>query len=179
MKRLVVGFGMVALVLFLSTGCDKTPDKTLMNKATKLEQQEKFADAVKIFEKLVKKYPKSPLAVESLQHLANIYAYGLQDFGKAISAYERMIPLAVHSPDSTKIAAQGQFMIGYVYNNSLQDTAKARAAYTAFLAKYPKHELAESVRWELKYLGKNINDIPELNKATGQEKATPKKKKKN
>jgi hypothetical protein len=44
----------------------------------------------------------------------------------------------------------------------VQDTTKAREAYTKFLEKYPNHELVSSVEWELKYLGKDINEIPEL-----------------
>jgi hypothetical protein len=35
-------------------------------------------------------------------------------------------------------------------------------AYNTFLQNYPDHELAPSVEWELRYLGKDINDIPEL-----------------
>jgi TolA-binding protein len=175
MKRTFAGFGMAVLVLFLAAGCDS--DKKLMDKATKLEQQEKFAEAVKGFEKLAARFPESPLAVDALKHLASIYADGLQDFPKAIGAYERMITASVHSPDSAKTAAQAQFMIGYVYNNSLKDTAKAREAYQVFLDKYPGHELTESVKWELQYLGKDINEIATFSK-TPAEKPAPRKNKK-
>ena len=53
-------------------------------------------------------------------------------------------------------------MIGFIYANSVSDTAKAREAYTIFLKKYPDHELVSSVKWELAHLGKDINQIPEL-----------------
>jgi hypothetical protein len=62
------------------------------------------------------------------------------------------------------------------------DTTKAGAAYRTFLEKFPTHDLADDVQWELKYLGKSIDEIPELAKATGQKpaggKPTPVKKKK-
>ena len=34
--------------------------------------------------------------------------------------------------------------------------------YTEFLDRYADHELAQSVTFELKYLGREIKDIPEL-----------------
>jgi len=43
-----------------------------------------------------------------------------------------------------------------------RDTAKAGQAYRTFLVKFPNDELRPSVEWELKYLGKDIDDIPEL-----------------
>jgi TolA-binding protein len=120
----------------------------------------------------VKKHPKSPFGVEATHRIAMIYTNGLQDYNKAVETFER---LQASYPDSVKYAAQAQFMIGFIYNNYAPDTAKAGAAYRTFLEKYPAHELAESVKWELKYLGKDINEIPELAKATGQEPEKPKK----
>ena len=64
-------------------------------------------------------------------------------------------------PDN-KYAAESQFMIGFVYANSAVDTLKARGAYNTFLERYPDHELVSSVQFELKYLGKDINQIPNL-----------------
>jgi TolA-binding protein len=175
MKKTISGMLVVALGLLLIAGCGGLPDTALMEKGKKFEEQEKFAEAIQNYEKIVKKYPKSPLCVESLHRIALIYTNGLQDYPKAVGTYERLIQ---NYPDSSKFAAQAQFMIGFIYNNYAPDTTKARAAYQKFLAKYPKHELAPSVEWELKYLGKNINEIPDLAKATGQVKESPKKKKK-
>jgi len=53
-------------------------------------------------------------------------------------------------------------MIGYRYANDLNDLEKAKEAYNEFLQKYPEHELAPSVQWELDHLGQDISEI-ELN----------------
>ena len=44
----------------------------------------------------------------------------------------------------------------------LSNFEKARIHYEIFLNKYSNHELAQSVTFELKYLGQEIQDIPEL-----------------
>jgi outer membrane protein assembly factor BamD (BamD/ComL family) len=171
MKNTVSGLLVFALGLMLIAGCGGLPDKGLIEKGTALEKKEKFADAIKTYEKLVKKYPKSPLCIESIYRIANIYTSGLQDYPSAVAAYDRIVK---NYPDSTARAAQAQFMIGFIYNNYVQDTTRAGIAYRAFLEKFPTHDLADDVKWELQYLGKSIDEIPELAKATGQK--APEKK---
>ena len=53
-------------------------------------------------------------------------------------------------------------MIGYIYANVKNDSANALKEYNVFLEKYPDHELAPSVQFEIQWLGKDINDIPAL-----------------
>ena len=50
-------------------------------------------------------------------------------------------------------------MIGYRYANDIHDLDKAKAAYQEFLKKYPNHELASSVKWELAHLGQDLSEI--------------------
>ena len=63
------------------------PDKVVIEKGTALQKQQKFSEAVKTYEKLAKKYPKSPLCIESIYRIANIYTSGLQDYPSAVGAY--------------------------------------------------------------------------------------------
>ena len=44
----------------------------------------------------------------------------------------------------------------------LSNFEKARNHYEEFLSKFSNHELAQSVKFELKYLGLEIQEIPEL-----------------
>ena len=41
-----------------------------------------------------------------------------------------------------------------------------RKEYQIFLDKFPKHELHPSVKFEIDYLGKDINEIPALKHIT-------------
>lgn len=141
-------------------GCAKGPDKKMLEKAQQLESQEKFAEAIKQYEKIARKFLNDTLSAEALHRVGLIYTNQLQDYEKAVAAFRRV----VKSYPNTRFGAQAQFMIGFIYNNYAPDTAKARDAYETFLAKYPQHDLADDVQWELKYLGKDINEIPELAK---------------
>ena len=148
----------LSLGLLLIVSCAQLPDDQLIAKGKTLEEQGKFDEAIKTFRKVARKYSKSPLCAEAHYHIALVQANGLQNFPESIMTFESLIE---KYPD-TKFAPQSQFMMGFIYANNMADTTKARAAYTKFVEKYPEHELVSSVEWELKYLGKDINEIPEL-----------------
>lgn len=86
----------------------------------------------------------------------------LRDFNNAINAYSNV----VNQFSGTEQEAQAQFMIGYIYANILGDKSKAEKNYKSFLNQFPDHELAPSVKFELDYLGKDINEIDVLKHIT-------------
>ena len=157
-KILNIHLFMSVIAVMVLVSCSRLPDEGLIEKGKRLEEEEKFFAAIKSYEKLVKLYPTSDYAPEALYRAGLAYTNGLQDFNTAISTLERVVD---EYPEN-KFAAQCQFMIGFVYANNAADTTKARVAYTTFIHNYPDHELVPSVAWELKYLGKDINEIPEL-----------------
>jgi outer membrane protein assembly factor BamD (BamD/ComL family) len=53
-------------------------------------------------------------------------------------------------------------MQGYIHANELMNYDSASVLYRDFIDLYPNHEMVESVKFELKYLGLGINEIPEL-----------------
>ena len=57
-------------------------------------------------------------------------------------------------------------MQGFIYANMLSNFEKAKNYYEEFLNKFSKHELAQSVQFELKYLGLDIKEIPTLKHLT-------------
>lgn len=150
----------IALLLgaLIIVSCAQLPDDQLVAKGKQLEEEGKFDEAIKTFRQVPKKFSESPLCPEAHYHIALIQANGLNEYDTAVSTFESLIG---KYPD-TKFAPQAQFMIGFVYANNVSDTVKARDAYEKFIEKYPDHELVTSVEWELKYLGRDINEIPEL-----------------
>jgi TolA-binding protein len=137
---------------------------------------EDFSSASASFQKVVDEYQASPfaegsqamvsflkavekpVAADILYQTGLAYTNIIQDFDGAIHVFNQVIE---KYPESFA-AAPSQFMIGFIYANSASKLEEARLAYDTFLQKYPNHELAPSVQWELKYLGKDINEIPEL-----------------
>lgn len=97
-------------------------------------------------------------SAEALYHSGIAYTNLLDEYALGISLLEKI----TEKYPNARRAAEAQFMKGFVWANTASDTAMARVEYGRFLSMYPKHELATSVEWELKYLGKDINDIPEM-----------------
>jgi tetratricopeptide (TPR) repeat protein len=161
MKRMISSAILAVWVAVSMTGCSKMPDERLMEKGKKYEQKQKFKEALAQYEKLVSQFPKSPKVPAALYNMGNVYMYGLQDYPKAVETFTQITETY---SDTLRLVAQSQFLIGFVYNNFAPDTAKARAAYLKFLEKYPKHELAASVKWEVEHLGKDINSDPMFTK---------------
>lgn len=90
-----------------------------------------------------------------------------QDFQKqekyldAITVYRQ---IAKDFP-KTREGANSQFMIGFIYANHLQDFTQAKAELTTFLDKFTSvadSGLVEGARFELKFMGKPIDEIPTL-----------------
>ena len=48
----------------------------------------------------------------------------------------------------------------------INDEKSAKVEYQQFLKKFPNHELAPSVKFEIDYLGKSIEEIPALKHIT-------------
>jgi len=156
MKRGAVRWIPVLLGAALLAGCAKMPDQRLFEKARKLEAKQKFSEAIAQYDRLLKQFPRSPRAGDAQYAKANAYV-NLQDFPKAIGAFAELTKVF---PDTVRLAANAQFMIGYLYHNEMKDTANARAAYRAFLDRFPENELAASAQWELDHLGVDINQDP-------------------
>ncbi|MEJ2626996.1 MAG: tetratricopeptide repeat protein [bacterium] len=158
--QLLINIILLLNFLFFVNTCTKLPDDKLMDKAKTLETEEEFTEAVKYYDKLVETYPASPFCAEALYRAGLIYDNPL---GESLVAISRLKTVIEKYPES-KYAPQSQFMLGFIYANNLSDTLKAKQEYNKFLEKYPDHELVTSVQWELKYLGKDLNEIPLINK---------------
>jgi TolA-binding protein len=81
--------------------------------------------------------------------------YNDQHPEKAIENFKKLLD---YYPDGEK-AADAMFMIGFIYANNLENFDEARIYYNRFIEKYPDHELVASARYELKTLGKDINEL--------------------
>ena len=57
-------------------------------------------------------------------------------------------------------------MQGFIFANEIMSHDSAKVYYKKFINRYPNHEMIESVKFELKYLGIGINEIPELKHLT-------------
>ncbi len=120
------------LVTVLIIGCgEKLTEEQLQANALDFENREQWKQAADMYERLVKAYPKSPKAPETLYRLGVIYANNLKDFHKSVDAYRRL----VKKYPKCDFVIQSSFMIGYRYANDIKDHKRAKVAYEDFLKK--------------------------------------------
>ena len=114
--------------------------------------------AVDIYVKWMEDYADRPDLIDVKYEFAEVYHKNIRDLKNAIKAYGDIVD---NHPDSEQ-APKALFSIGYIYANELAENENASLYYSRFLETYPDHEMAPSVEFELKYLGKSLEEIPEL-----------------
>jgi len=151
--------------LFLFQACGEKIPKTaleLFNRAEKHRQAKEIELAIKDLTLLVEHFNTDVMASKSQYVIGDIYMNDIRDFEKAVEAY-RKVTNDFNNPAEEPHAC---FMIGYIYSNILSEYEKARQEYRSFLDKYPDHELSPSVKFELDWMGKDINEIDALKHIT-------------
>ena len=147
------------LIVILITGCDIF--KSAEDLYSEAEAKRNIGDskeALVTLKKIINKFSDHEKASKAQYLIAEIYYRDLRDFSKAINEYGR---LRQKYPGSSQVPFS-LFMQGFIYANMLSNFEKARNHYEEFLNKFSNHELAQSVQFELKYLGIEIQEIPEL-----------------
>jgi len=134
----------------------------VINKSETLRKRKLTNESISNLIYIVKKYPDHELAPKAQYIIGDIYMNDLRDFEKALEEYK----VVLNTYKGSKEEALAQFMTGYIYANVLKDFDKARREYQVFLDRFPKHELSPSVKFEIDYLGKDINEIPALKHIT-------------
>ncbi len=84
-----------------------------------------------------------------------------QNFEQAIKAYKQV----VEKFPQTREGANSQFMIGFLYGNYLNDHDNAKKELETFLANFSEFAdsgLVKGAEFELKFMGKSIDEIPIL-----------------
>lgn len=116
-------------------------------KAYFLIQQRNFPDAVGILQNLLKQYPTSSLADESLILLGNLFV-SMKRYTEGIASYERLLN---EFPESI-LFDRAQMNIGTVYQWNVNDKVKAVAAYQTLLEKFPNSVFTNEARKRIREL---------------------------
>ncbi len=144
--KTIITLAVVSLALALIIGCQKGPKaEDLFTEAKKLQEEQKYDEAVVKYEQLVELHPKSQYAPQSQFMIGFIYANEIEDLEKAKVAYETFLNQYADRSDSGMVASE--------------------VAYETFLNQYADRSdsgMVASAEWELKNLGKDINEITDL-----------------
>lgn len=158
MKKLaVIVFG-VLFVLTL-THCRTEPVRTaeeyfiLCDSLLKINQPDQ---AIAMLEEVRKYYATdTSLVIRSLDMTADIYASVKNQYTASAEQLEQIIDQYPKAPEMPKAL----FKLGFTYENMIKDMEKARQYYEQFLKLFPDHELAQSVRISLEFLGETEDQM--------------------
>ncbi len=154
---------LILTILIIISGCGLFKSaEDLFSEAEQKRNMGEAKAALVLLQKVVDKHSDHEIAPNAQYLIAEIYYRDLRDFTMAINQYENLM---VQFPESKQVPFS-LFMQGFIYANMLADFENAKDHYSQFLQKYPNHELFQSVGFELKYLGRDIKEIPELKHLT-------------
>ena len=137
---------------------DELNSESLRNFTKKIYEAGNYGAAVRGYSLWLERYSEDPLAPSMTYDLAELYHKHIRDLIRAVELYDAV----AQKYSASSFAPKALFSEGYVYANELKNFDKARSIYQTFLTAYPEHEMVPSVEFELKYLGKTIEEIPEL-----------------
>jgi outer membrane protein assembly factor BamD (BamD/ComL family) len=140
------------------SGTGKIPVEEYFIQSDTLIQQEKYDEAVKVLSGVENYYPADTLSIiKSWNAVADIYATHLNNYEQSIASMQKVLDKYPDSPEAPK----SLFKIGFTYENMVKDITLAKKRYDEFIAKYPNHELALSVKVSLEHLGESDEELLE------------------
>ena len=89
--------------------------------------------------------------------IGDIYMNDIRNFLVAIEIYREVI----NDFSGSAQEPHALFMIGYIYANVINDYTSAEIEYKEFLNRFPNHKLTPTVNFEMDFMRKDIQDIPE------------------
>ena len=129
-------------------------EKTVFNDKTQTYDKEKSKELITLYVEYAKENPKDTLAPKYLFHAGEL-AMSLSFGNEAIQYFNGV---NVDFPNYEK-APTALFLEAFVYETQIFDTQKAGEIYKQFVAKYPKHELADDAQASINNLGKTPEEL--------------------
>ncbi|HOY30941.1 MAG TPA: tetratricopeptide repeat protein [Bacteroidales bacterium] len=154
-----INFIILVLIVFLVTSCTQSKEKmvkeiTAMEKAlfsgnNTIPDKTKVNEMVALYKKFADQHPKDSLSPVYLYKAANLQMNNSQN-EDAVALLDILIK---NYNDFSKLP-EVYFLKAFIFENNIKNIKKAREAYTDFLQKYPKHDLADDAMISIDNLGK-------------------------
>ncbi len=138
----------VAVFSIAGFSCGKLSDEELWEKVEVAKAGNNWDSTMHLCDRILTEYPGGKYAAWARFGLAESHRFKNQP-REALNNYKLFYE---QYPDKQPTALS-LFLIGYIYNNNLQMQDSAKWYYDRFLQKYPSHDLAPTVKFELEMLG--------------------------
>lgn len=151
------------LIAAITVQCAKNPKADIERLQKKMSAEDfKFdQEGLKVANELVQAYvayadshKDSDEAPKYLYEAANL-AMNLNNSTEALDLFNRII---YQYPNFEKVP-ECMFLLGYIYENNLQNYGKAKELYEMFLSKYPNHDFADDARISIDNMGKPLEEL--------------------
>ena len=160
MKTLkVVSFLLLSIILTFCGG--KSPQENY-DEAVSLLSQQKYDEAVVIFEEIADQNIDSEFVPKALFETAKLYQgkviknlSGNESLLKSVEVYKKIFDKYPGSKESENAL----FMAGFIQANELNDLKSAKETYELFIEKFPEGSLVDDAKVELENLGKSPEEI--------------------
>jgi len=166
-----------ALLIALWSSCDsgsgsngKTNKETLIEQISELEQKLHDTEAenpklnhvealevVKLYKQFADSFPKDETTPKYLFKGGEV-SIGLGQYPLAVQFFER---INKNYPDYTK-APDCIYLVGFVYDEYLNNEERAKDAYEKVIKEYPDHRFAQDARAAINNLGKSDEELIEM-----------------
>ena len=156
MRKLSV---IAALATVVACEQPKGPETSISEMETEIHKHAEMDTAIAkeltaAYEEYADQNPADTLSPLYLSRAADIYKEMDGKALKSVNVYNRIINEYPENPQS----ARAVFMIGYVFDEKLNDKERAAKSYEHFLEKYPDHALANDARSLLAIASDTLTD---------------------
>ena len=141
---------LIPVLLFLLNSCGSFTDEELWIKIEQAKANKNWDSTLQVSQWIIKEYPHGRYIGWARFALAESYRFKNQP-REALDNYK----LFHEQYPEMQPSALSLFLTGYIYNNNLQMFDSAKIFYEEFLQKFPKHDLAPTVKFELESIGKS------------------------
>jgi N-acetylmuramoyl-L-alanine amidase len=152
----------LAVIAISLTFCGTQSEKELFDNANNLVKEQKYDEAVKLFEQIAEENVKSELAPKALFETAKIYQGQViknidsrESLLKSVEVYKKIYNTFPKSEE----AENSLFMSAFILANDLSDFANAKESYELYIKEYPNGKLVRDAKIELENLGKAPEEI--------------------
>lgn len=129
-------------------------EKELFNESAPSADKDKLLQLVDAYVLFAESHPGDTLSADYLFRAADI----AMNIGYPQRSIELLTMIQQQYPDFDQIP-ETYFLMGFVYENNLNDLEKAGELYRVFIEKFPNHELADDAAVMLEYLGKTPEEL--------------------
>ena len=162
MKNLI-SLLIVATIIFAS--CSESPrdkdvkkitaiENKLINDTTMLLDKKLAIDIIEQYSAFSENYPTDSLTPEYLFKAARL-SMNMNNGNRAVRLFDKIVK---QYPDYNKLA-ETVFLSAYVYENLLNDNAKAKEFYLQFMKEFPDNVLYKDAKASIDNMGKSLDEI--------------------